>query len=376
MPRTPYQLYRRPGSPSWWVSWTVDGHRVRRSLGTGEEEVARIKAADEHRKALIGDIVGHKDSIALDHALGRYVMEHARHLPSLRTIAYQAKALRRLIGKATMLAAIDDAVVASFVARRRGEKARRGKSSRKGRGSVPMDRLVSSTTVNKEVSLLRAVMNMARADWKLAVGEVDWKKRRLREPDSSTRWMTQERAYSVIAAAAPHLRAPITTALLTGLRAANVMRLDWSEVDLRQRTITVRTKSRKPGGRVLVVRIADPLFNVLVKLGAKAEGRVFLYRGRPIKTDMRRAFMTALKRAGLAGRFTWHDLRHTAASWMVQSGADLLAVRDALGHSDAKLTQRYAHVGKSMVADAFDRLGEAFSGTPATQRVFKKAAND
>jgi integrase len=370
-----YKLYRRKGSPNWNVSWTIDGDRVRRSLGTDDESVARIKAADEHRKALIGDITGERHSITLDQALGRYVMEHARFLPSLKTVAYQAKSLRRLIGKNTPLSAIDDTVAASFVARRRGEKARRGKSSRKNRGSVPMDRLISSTTVNKEMSLLRAVMNRARTEWKCAVGEVDWKKRRLQEAEGNTRWLTQEQAMRVIAAAAPHVRGPLTAAICTGLRASNVMRLDWSQIDMPNRSITVRVKSKKPGGKVLSLRMAQPLFIALSKLNPKDEGRVFLYRGRPIKTDVRRAFLTALKKAKIPGKFTWHDLRHTAASWMVQTGASIAEVRDALGHSDIKLTQRYTHVATSQVAAAIDRLGDMFSGTAVAQPIFKKAAN-
>jgi len=371
-----YQLYKRKGSPAWHISFTVDGHRIRRSLGTDNEDVARIKAADEHRRALIGDITGEKGSITLDQALGRYVMEHARHLPSLKTVVYQAKSLRRLIGKHTALSSIDDAAVSSFVSRRRGEKARRGKSSRKNKGSVAMDRLVSSSTVNKEVSLLRALMNRARNEWKCAVGMVDWKKRRLQEREHGTQWLTKEQALRVIDKAVPHLRGPLIAALCTGLRSENLMRLDWSQIDMQGRTITVRVKSRKPGGKILALAIADPLFLVLANLGPKSAGRVFLYRGRPIKTDVRRAFLTALKRAGVTGKFTWHDLRHTAASWMIQDGADLLTVRDALGHSDAKLTQRYAHVAKTKVAEALHRLGDALSGTPLAQSNIKKAAND
>jgi len=53
--------------------------------------------------------------------------------------------------------------------------------------------------------------------------------------------------------------------------------------------IAVRIKSRKPGGRELAVPIAAPLLTVLANLGPKDAGRVFLYRGRPMKTDVRHA---------------------------------------------------------------------------------------
>ena len=371
-----YKLYRRKGSPHWNVSFTVQGHRVRRSLGTDDKDTATILAADSQRRALIGEITGERASITLDAALGRYVMEHARHLPSVVTVRYQAKSLLRILKPSTPLSAIDDTIVARFIAQRRGENARRGRSSRKDRGSVKMERLVSSSTVNKEVSLLRAVMNRARSEWKCAVGEVDWTKRRLHEREGSTRWLTPEQASAVMVVAAPHLRGPLLASLCTGLRAANIMRLDWSQIDMGNRTITVRVKSRKPGGKILKLAMAQPLFILLANLGPRDEGRVFLYRSRPIKTDTRRAFLTALRRAKVPGKFTWHDLRHTAASWMVQRGVPLVVVKEVLGHSDIKLTQRYAHVRESQAAEAMATLGDTLTGTPVAQLPFKKAAND
>jgi hypothetical protein len=153
-----YQLYKRKGSPAWHVSFTVDGHRIRRSLGTDNKDVAWIRAADEHRRALIGGITGEKPEIDLDHATGRYWMEVARFQASALTTMHQTKGLLRIVGKGTTLSSIDDRKVVEFVARRRSEQARRGKAPRKGSGSHKMDRLVSSATVNREVELLRRVL--------------------------------------------------------------------------------------------------------------------------------------------------------------------------------------------------------------------------
>ncbi len=372
-----YQLYRRKGSANWNVSWTIDGHRVRRSLGTDSEDVARIKAADEHRKALIGDITGEKTEIDLDHALGQYVMEVARFQTSFATTRHQSKALLRVIGRGTRLSAIDDREVSRFIARRRGEKARRGKSSRKGRGSIQMDRLVSSATVNREVELLRRIMNKARSeDWGYAVGKVDWQRHLLEESDGNTRWLTRQQVDRLLAVSPEHMKGPLTAAICTGLRAQNVIKLDWSQVDLQARMITVRIKSRKPGGRELAIPIAQPLVVVLANLGPKEAGRVFLYRGRPIKTDTRHAFLTALKKAGIVTKYTWHDLRHTAASWMRQRKVPLDIVQKILGHTDIESTMRYAHIGEESHVEAVDAIADVFAGTAPAQTPFKKAAND
>ena len=379
MPRPPYQLYQRPNSKCWWVSWTIDGHRVRRSLRTDDEDVARIKAADDHRRALIGHVTGEKDTISLDHAFGRYVMEVARFQASFVTTRHQAKPLLRILKKQTALSGIDDAAVANYVARRRGEHSRRGKSSRKGRGSIEKATLVSNATVNREVELLRGVMNKATKDWQCAIGTVDWQRHLLEESEGNTRWLTIDQVERVLAASPKHLRPVIVAAICTGLRSQNVIQLDWREVDLKARRILTRIKSRKPGGKVLIVPIAQPLLVELANLGPREEGRVFLFRGRPIKTDVRRAFLTALKKAKVPGKFTWHDLRHTAASWMRQRKVPIETVKEILGHSDIKLTMRYAHIGEESHVEAVDAIAEVFSrigGTPVAQLELKKAAND
>ena len=74
--------------------------------------------------------------------------------------------------------------------------------------------------------------------------------------------------------------------------------------------------------------------------------------------DLGRAFESAVKRAKLED-FTFHDLRHTAASWLVMSGADLLTVASILGHKDIRITQRYSHLAPGHRRQAVERLGKA-----------------
>lgn len=358
-----FKLYRRPTSPAWWVAFTSGGHRLRRSLRTADRPTAERLAAELYAAALTGATTGRRPGITLDHALSRYVAEHAQYLPSAQTIAHQGKALVRIIGRATPLGSIDDAAVSAFVARRRGERARRGHGQRDTRH---LERRVGNSTVNREVAMLRAVMERARKLWRLDVADVNWKLHRLQEADHRTRYLTADEADRLLAVARPHLRPPIMAALFTGLRLSNVMALDWSDVDLRARLITVRVKSRKPGGKALTVPIAGPLLAELARLSPADAGPVFTYRGRPV-ARMRRAFASSLRAAGIAD-FHWHDLRHTAASWMVQRGVPLAVVRDILGHSDIKLTSRYAHVAPSQKREAVEAIGDHWSPAGAVEK--------
>ena len=71
--------------------------------------------------------------------------------------------------------------------------------------------------------------------------------------------------------------------------------------------------------------------------------------------DMTRTWRTALRRAGLLG-FRFHDLRHSAASMLVQSGANLSEVAQRLGHKDIRMTQRYSHIHSAHTLALIDRV--------------------
>ena len=71
--------------------------------------------------------------------------------------------------------------------------------------------------------------------------------------------------------------------------------------------------------------------------------------------DLRRSFKTALRYAGIED-FRWHDQRHTFASWLVTEGVQLPEVRDLLGHSTIKMTERYAHLAPENLRAAVRRL--------------------
>ncbi len=62
-------------------------------------------------------------------------------------------------------------------------------------------------------------------------------------------------------------------------------------------------------------------------------------------------------RAGLNSDVTWHTFRHTFASRLNRNGADLVTVKELLGHSDIKTTMRYAHTNREAKTSAVRRLG-------------------
>ncbi len=102
----------------------------------------------------------------------------------------------------------------------------------------------------------------------------------------------------------------------------------------------------------------------------KKEGSeyVFLRYGKPIRS-VRTAWENALRRAGIEGcRF--HDLRHTFASYALMAGADLVSIRDILGHSDIRMTSRYAHSNDELKKRAVESISDLMDQNKKGGQIF------
>ena len=149
------------------------------------------------------------------------------------------------------------------------------------------------------------------------------------------------------------------------MRKGEILGLEWERVDLSTARLTLlQTKNGKPRG----VPIGRAVYDALIALEPDPErrrGRVFPSGNDRRGSQIRTAFEAALKRAGIVGcRF--HDLRHTAASHLVMRGASLQDVKEVLGHSDLRMTLRYAHLSPAHLRGAVERLeGLGQATTPA-----------
>ena len=117
--------------------------------------------------------------------------------------------------------------------------------------------------------------------------------------------------------------------LATGLRAANVTGLQWSQVDLVRRLAWIHPDQAKARKAIPVPLNAEAVSLVRKRIG-KHPTHVFSFRGKPITQVSTKAWYAALERAGIED-FRWHDLRHTWASWHVQNGTPLFALQELGG---------------------------------------------
>lgn len=166
----------------------------------------------------------------------------------------------------------------------------------------------------------------------------------LREENYKIRYLTKDeekRLFSVLDSEYTHLKPIIITALQTGMRKAEIFNLKWSQIDFKKGFIEV-LKSKS--GKARKIPISKKLDAVLkTQLVYQTNEYVFINpaTNKPY-VDIKRAFSNILKKAEIEN-FRFHDFRHTVATRLVESGNDLVVVKDILGHSDIATTMRYSH---------------------------------
>ena len=212
----------------------------------------------------------------------------------------------------------------------------------------------SASTANRHLGLLRTIFNVA-VRWGVVQKNPCDGVKKIQEPPHFERYLSLEEIGRLLKALEaewnPVMTASIRMLLFTGLRLHEVLDLRWEDVNFEMRSFRLRiTKS----GRGRIVYPSSVAWAEIEKMHRHRRGtHPFVFPGRNENeqtTRPTRAFHAALARAGIA-RIRIHDLRHTFASHMVQSGATLFEVQRVLGHTTPLMTQRYAHLTESGLRD-------------------------
>ncbi len=151
---------------------------------------------------------------------------------------------------------------------------------------------------------------------------------------------------------ADHLTPIVLLALNTGLRKGELFNLNWSDINLKEKTLTVQGKTSKSGETRYIPLNADAL-TILKQWQEqnKNSGYVFPAKDGKRLGNIQTSWENVIKESKIKN-FRFHDLRHSFASKLVMKGVPLNTVRDLLGHADLKTTLRYAHLAPDHKADA------------------------
>ena len=146
------------------------------------------------------------------------------------------------------------------------------------------------------------------------------------------------------------LRLIVLIAITTGMRVAEIFGLRWSDVMYNEGLIAVRAKLK--GGKMryvpMLIELASELTRFPIVIG---EDRIFPPKAGATGERQRveGSFEDLLERAEIH-EFRFHDLRHTFASWYMMNGGDLYELAKILGHSNIKMTERYAKLARQHIA--------------------------
>ena len=144
-------------------------------------------------------------------------------------------------------------------------------------------------------------------------------------------------------------------ALSTGARRMEILGLRWGQADFARRAITLlETKNSEIRSLPLVGHAFD-LMEERAKIRRIDTDLVFPGRRRNRPIDLRTPFETAVKRAGIED-FRWHDLRHSAASYLAMNGATLAEIAEVLGHKTLAMVKRYAHLSQAHTARVVEAM--------------------
>jgi integrase len=174
--------------------------------------------------------------------------------------------------------------------------------------------------------------------------------------NSRERYLTEKEAArlqrAVANSANPQLKFIVGLLLLTGARKTELLRAKWEHVDLDRRSWHIpTTKTGKPRH----VPLSQAAVDIIERL-ARWHNCPWLLPNPDTRlpyTDIKRVWDTARDEAGLHG-LRLHDLRHSAASFMINAGIDLYAVGRILGHADHQSTQRYSHLANDTLMRAVE----------------------
>ena len=219
-------------------------------------------------------------------------------------------------------------------------------------------KLLSGSTVNRHVTALSGVL-------RIAVREYGWLSRnpvsnvtRLEDSKGRERFLSDSERLRLLtvceSSPCAELLPIVQLALATGARKGELIGIQWTSVDLDRRVIRfLDTKN----GESRTVPLAAVAITVIKnwKINRLPVGAMFNVP----KTTIDIAWRSARSEAGLED-VRFHDLRHSAASYLAMSGASLMDIAAILGHKTLAMVKRYSHLSEQHTTAAIDRMAEKF----------------
>ncbi|SNX60379.1 Site-specific recombinase XerD [Nitrosomonas ureae] len=227
-----------------------------------------------------------------------------------------------------------------------------------GREITVRNKLRSPASVVRYMAALSHALTIAVKEWGWLEDSPMRKVTKPKESRGRVRFLSDDERMRLLKtckeSSNPYLYTVVVLALSTGMRQGEIMGLSWNVVDLDQgRAILHETKNGERRA-VAITGHALELLKELYKNRIIDSDLLFppkqITPQKPQKAmDLRTPWETAVKKAELKD-FHFHDLRHSAASYLAMNGASLAEIAEVLGHKTLQMVKRYAHMSEGHTA--------------------------
>ena len=198
----------------------------------------------------------------------------------------------------------------------------------------------SKAYVNRYLACLKTIFSLGVKNNKIKTNPMK-QVSMLVEDNYKIRYLTAEEEERLFKELPDYLKPIVICALQTGLRKSNILNLTWEQIDFDFGFIEILRQQNK-GRKVIKIPISEKLMQVFNKLPKVSE---FVFYNPDTGKNYKcidEGFNNACKRAGV-NNFTFHDLRHTVATRLVEKNIDIVVVKEIMAHSSIATTQRYMH---------------------------------
>lgn len=309
----------------WQIDFTApNGERIRCSSRTTEKKLAQQMHDKLKHEAWQVTQLNKKPDRTVEQALIRF-LEEAEHQKNLDGKIRHAEYWCAAIGHKLLSSLTSDDIYRNLPTHnlRSGEK-------------------ISPSTQNRYRTSIMRALNLARqAGWIDSVPYVE----KNAEPKKRVRWITQEEAKRLLdCITLKWMNEVCFFALMTGARMTEILTMTWDKIDF-SRSIAIVTSDIAKSGRARSLPLNREIINLLRYKKSQKTSEYVFHRGngKRISEVDRDHFKQALTKAGIEN-FRFHDLRHTWASWHIQSGTPLMVLKELGGWETIEMVQKYAHL--------------------------------
>lgn len=228
---------------------------------------------------------------------------------------------------------------------------------------VTRGKRIEPATVNRYMAALSHALNIGMREWGWLDDNPMRKIAKLREPRGRVRYLSDKERTTLLEAAKASPDASlyliIVLALSTGARKGELLALTWDDIDLKRGLMTFQ--ETKNGERRTVPLAGHAL--ELMKAHKKTSQSHYVFRARTIDKPMLvdKPFQQLIIDTGIKD-FRFHDLRHSAASYLAMNGASLSEIAEVLGHKTLAMVKRYAHLSEAHTSKVVASMNERIFG--------------